>query len=132
MASITRATHLDIDAPTAWGAIRDFGSPHIVFAGVLTDAENDGDDRVVTFASGMVVRERLVGLDDRNPRIAYTVLDGPFTHHHASMSIHPEHDGGSRFEWTSDVLPDDVAPMVADLMDQGLRALRASLAGRPA
>jgi hypothetical protein len=132
MASITRTTHLDVDAQTAWDALRDFGSPHTLFAGVLTGTEVDGNDRVVTFTSGMVVRERLVDLDDDRRRFAYTVVDGPFTHHHATMSIHETDGGGCEFEWTSDLLPGDVAPMVAELMDQGVRALADTLARRPA
>jgi hypothetical protein len=124
--------HLDVDPQTTWDALRDFGSPHRWFAGVLTGTEVDGDDRVVTFASGLVVRERLVDLDDQKRRLAYTVLDGPFTYHHASMSIHAESGGGCRFVWTTDALPHDVAPMVGDLMDQGLHALAAALARQPA
>jgi hypothetical protein len=127
MASITREIHLDVDARAAWDALRDFRSPHTLFAGVLTGTEVNGDDRVVTFASGMRVRERLVDLDEQKRRLAYTVLDGPFTHHHATMSIETESGGGCRFVWTSDLLPHDVAPMVGDLMDQGVRALAVTL-----
>jgi hypothetical protein len=132
MASITKHLDLDVDATTAWGAIRDFTSPHLPFAGVLSDSKMDGDDRVVTFVSGAVIRERLVDLDDDIRRIAYTVVDGPFTHHHATISVSPVSGGGSRVEWTSDVLPHDVAVMVSDLMDLGLRALAVNLGGKAA
>ena len=130
MASISRDICLDVDARAAWDAVRDFGSPHTLFAGVLTGTVVDGDDRVVTFASGLVVRERLVDLDDEKRRIAYTVVDGPFTHHHATMSIHATQGGGCRLEWISDVLPHEVAATVSDLMDQGLQALAVTLGGR--
>ena len=43
------------------------------------------DTRVVTFANGLVVHERIVDVDDDARRLAYTVLDGPFTHHHATF-----------------------------------------------
>jgi hypothetical protein len=132
MASIARDIHLDVDAQTAWRALRDFSSPHTLFAGVLAGTEVHGDDRVVTFTSGLVARERLVDLDDDKRRIAYTVVDGPFTHHHATMTIREAQGGGCRFEWVSDLLPHDAAPMVGDLMDQGLRAAADTLARHPA
>jgi hypothetical protein len=132
MASITKHLDLHVNAATAWGAIRDFTSPHVLFAGVLSDSKMDGDDRVVTFVSGAVIRERLVDLDDDTRRIAYTVVDGPFTHHHAAISVRPGSGGGSRVEWTSDVLPHDVAARVSDLMDQGLRALAVNVGGKAA
>lgn len=127
MASITKDIPLAVDADTAWAAIRDVGRPHLVFAGVLTDARLEGDDRVVTFANGMVVRERIVDLDDTNRRLAYTVVDGPFTHHHATFTVTAEPDGTSRLTWVSDLLPDEVAPVVEELMDQGAVAAAATL-----
>jgi Polyketide cyclase / dehydrase and lipid transport len=129
MASITKHISLGVDAATAWAAIRDVGRPHLVFRGVLTDARIDGDDRVVTFANGMVVRERIIDLDDAARRLAYSVVDGPFTHHHATFSVTAEPDGTSRLTWVADLLPDEVAPMVEDLMDQGASAAAASLGG---
>ena len=76
----------------------------------------------------MVVHERIVDVDDDARRLAYTVVDGPFTHHHATFAVTAEPDGTSVLTWVSDLLPDDVAPMVEDLMDQGAAA--AQHAGR--
>ena len=129
MASITKDIPLAVDAATAWTAIRDVGRPHLVFRGVLTDARIDGDDRIVTFANGMVVRERIVDLDDTARRLAYSVVDGPFTHHHATFTVSAEPDGTSRLTWVADLLPDEVAPMVEDLMDQGASAAATTLGG---
>ena len=129
MASITKDIQLGVDADTAWAALRDVGHPHLLFRGVLTDARLDGDARVVTFANGMVVRELIVDLDDARRRLAYSVVDGPFTHHHATFAVHPEDDGTSRIEWVADLLPDDVAPMVDGLMSQGAAAAAATLEG---
>ena len=129
MASITKDIPLAVDAATAWAAIRDVGHPHLVFRGVLTDARLDGDDRIVTFANGMVVRERIVDVDDTARRLAYSVVDGPFTHHHATFAVTAEPDGSSRLTWVADLLPDDVAPMVDGLMDQGAAAAATTLGG---
>ena len=89
----------------------------------------DDDDRIVTFANGMVVRERIVDLDDQARRLAYSVVDGPFTHHHATFTVTAEPDGTSRLTWVADLLPDEVAPMVEELMDQGASAAAAVLGG---
>jgi carbon monoxide dehydrogenase subunit G len=129
MATITE--HIAIAAPPerAWAALRDVARPHLAFPGVLTDARLEGDRRVVTFADGLVVTEQIVTVDDRDRRLAYTVLDGPFTHHHASFAVTEAPDGRTTVTWVTDLLPDDVAPMVADLMRQGAAALASTLGG---
>jgi hypothetical protein len=129
MASICKDIPLAVDVDTAWAAIRDVGRPHLVFTPVLAGTELDGDDRIVTFANGLVVRERIVDLDDTARRLAYTVVDGPFTHHHATFTVTAESDGSSCLTWVADLLPDEVAPMVEELMDQGASAAAATLGG---
>lgn len=132
MASISRSIQLTADADTVWTALRDVGNAHHLFGPVLTDCRMDGDDvRVVTFQSGIVVRERIVDVDDAARRIAYTVVDGPFTHHHATFVVTAEPDDTSVLTWVSDVLPDDVAAMVEALMDQGAAAAQSAF-GREA
>ena len=126
MASITKHIPIAADADQVWKALRDVANPHLVFAPVLTGTEVEGDDRVVTFANGLVARERIVDLDDRSRRLAYTVVDGPFSHHHASFTV----TGGrswSTVTWVTDLLPDELAPVVEGLMDEGAAALEASL-----
>jgi len=123
MASISKQIPLDADADTVWAAVRDVGNPHRLFSPVLTDARlEDADTRVVTFANGIVVRERILHLDDDARRLAYTVLDAPFSHHHATFAVAAEPDGTSILTWVSYVLPDEVAPMVEGLMHQGAQA----------
>jgi hypothetical protein len=126
MASITKHIPIAADVDHVWKALRDVANPHLVFSPVLTGTDLDGDDRVVTFANGLVARERIVDIDDRSRRLAYTVVDGPFAHHHASFVV----SGGSTWStvtWVTDLLPDEMAPVVEGLMDQGAAALEASL-----
>jgi len=128
MASISKRIPLDADVDNVWTALRDVGNAHHVFGPVLTDCRLDDDaTRVVTFADGMVVHERIVDVDDDARRLAYTVLDGPFTHHHATFQVTAEPYGTSVLTWVSDLLPDDAAPMVADLMEQGALAAQHAL-----
>ena len=128
MASISKRIPVGTDADTVWAALRDVGNAHHVFGPVLTDCRLvDDHTRVVTFANGMVVHERIVDVDDDARRLAYTVLDGPFTHHHATFAVDAEPDGTSVLSWVSDLLPDEAAPMVEDLMEQGALAAQHAL-----
>lgn len=125
MATIRRDVHLPADPATVWDAVRDVGAAHVrLVPGVLTATEFDGQARLVTFADGWQVRELIVDLDDDRQRLAYTVVDGVFTHHHASMEILAEDDGRSRLVWTTDLLPNDAAPTVEALVDRGVAAMR--------
>ena len=92
-----------------WAALRDWGALHRRLApGFVTDTRLDGEDRIVTFAGGLVVREVLVALDDERRRLVWTVVDGPYSHHNGAAQVHAE-GSGSRFVWTADLLPDERA-----------------------
>ena len=126
MATIERQVDVACSPELAWAQLRDFGSAARLFAGVLTDCRLAGDVRTVVFQNGLVARERLVRADDARRRLAYTVLDGPFTHHNASMQLVPAPDG-LRFQWISDFLPDEAAAKVEPLVDAGCAAIKRSL-----
>jgi hypothetical protein len=134
MTSLHKDIAIHAPAASVWDAVRDFGRPHErITPGVLTDSTFDGSVRTVTFANGFAVSERLVDLDDDAMRVAYTVVDGPFEHHHATMLVVAVGPTTSRLEWTTDLLPDDVAPMVAELVEAGSKAMQQTLgAVRPA
>ncbi len=131
MATIIRQTMIDVSPADAWAALRDFGAVHQRLAvGFVADCTLDAPDvRTISFVSGAVAKERLVGVDDGARRLAYTVIDSSLqlTHHHASAQIIEDVDG-TRFVWTTDVLPDDLAPTVAGLMDAGIAAIGLTLA----
>jgi uncharacterized protein YndB with AHSA1/START domain len=128
MASIHKEVLLDVPVERVWAALRDVGNAHHLFAGVLTDAKLDGDVRTVTFANGMVARERIIDVDEQRRRVAYAAQGSPFEHHSASMQVFAEREGRTRFVWISDFLPADVAPKVAPLIDAGCAALERNLA----
>lgn len=129
MASIRREEIVRVPAEQAWAALRDMGAPHRLFAGVLVDCHIDGDVRTVTFANGMVVRERIIDVDEDAKRVVYAVIGDLFEHHSASMQIVPDEEGRCRFVWISDFLPNDRVEMVAPLVEQGSRALVRNLEG---
>jgi hypothetical protein len=128
MASIRKEISLKTAADRAWDAIRDFARVHTrVAPGFLASLEMDKGDRVVTFGNGLVARERLVTLDDDGRRLVYSVVDGRPTHHNASFEVVAGADGGCQVVWTADLLPDELAPAIAGMMDQGLSAMKKKL-----
>ena len=132
MASIYSEKTVRVPVDKAWAALSDIANPHRLFAGVLTDAKIDGKVRTVTFANGMVAQERIIDVDGKRRRVAYTVLGDMFEHHSASMEIVPDGPDRCRFIWTTDLLPDDRVQMVAPLMEQGAQALVRTLESQPA
>lgn len=123
MASIRKEETLRVAADKAWAALREIGSPHRLFSPVLIDSSIDGDIRTVIFANGMIVRERIVDIDDTQMRVVYAVIDGDFEHHSASMEIVREGDARCRFVWISDFLPDEQMENVEPLVEAGTQAL---------
>lgn len=108
-----------------WAALSDFANAHRPFAGMLSDCTLEGDDvRVATFANGMKVRERLIGVDHERKRIAYSVLD--FAHHNASFEVRA-HGDGSRIVWSCDVFPHQASEQIRPLMQAGLATLKRNL-----
>ena len=81
----------------------------------------------MSFANGMVARELLVGIDEPNRRLAYTITGGKASHHHASAQVFAHGEGRSRFVWITDVLPDELAAYIAPMMDQGGAAMKKTL-----
>ena len=133
MATIIK--HIDIDAPAdpVWDAVSDFGAVHRRFApGFVTNVELIPGALMVTFANGMVVKELFVGVDQAVRRLAYSVRTERFTHHSASFQVADLGGGRSRLTWTADVLPDEVAPTVAGMMEQGLAVAKETLGRVPA
>ena len=129
MASIRREITVEAPAAQVWSAVRDFGAPHKRLApGFLTETRLEGDARMVTFANGLVARERLVDLDDDARRLVWAVVGSArLSHHNASLQVFAESARHSRLVWIADLLPDDVAGDIAALIDAGMAAMKKTL-----
>jgi hypothetical protein len=126
MASVIKDIRIARPVEEVWSALRDVGALHDrLVPGFVVDTVLEGDTRVVTFASGQVVRERIVGIDDAARRVAYTIVDGlsGLEHHAASAQVGEDADGGTRFVWIADLLPDALAGPYGEAMDLGLDAV---------
>jgi Polyketide cyclase / dehydrase and lipid transport len=133
VATVIRKAAIEAPAEHSWAALRDFGALHERLAvGFVTSTTMVSDrDREVTFFTGAVARERLIGIDDEAMRLAYSVVEGPMgaTHHNASAQIVPDGPDRCTFVWITDVLPDELGDRTAGLMDAGLRAMKSALEG---
>ena len=131
MASITREITIAAHPDRVWSALRAFDAVHERLAkGFVVDCRSDGPGmRTVTFFNDAVAREALVSVDDDARRLVYAVVESRFgfTHYNAAARVFPDGDGASRFVWTIDLLPDELADPVAALMDRGAEAMRTTL-----
>jgi carbon monoxide dehydrogenase subunit G len=128
MATIRLEIPIDAQPERVWAAVRDVGAVHQRLGpGFVTDTRLDGDTRIVTFANGVVARERIVGIDDAARRIVYSVVGGRFTHDNASMQVEAEADGRSRLVWMRDMLPNELVPDITAMMEQAAGVMKDTL-----
>ena len=128
MASIHKEVLINAPADQIWDAIRDVGAIHTRLArGFVVDTQLEGDSRLVTFVGGIVARERIIDVDDRTRRIAYSIVEGRPTYHHASIQAFPDGDDRTRVVWIADLLPEELAGSIGGMMDQGCAAMRRTL-----
>jgi hypothetical protein len=128
MATILKEMLVNVPADHVWAAIRDVGEVHTRLAQeMVIDTRLDGDSRVVTFANGDVVREKIVTIDDLSRRLVYSVVDWLTTHHNASFQVIAESDSSCRIVWITDLLPDGLADLVGGFVEQGCGAIKRTL-----
>ena len=130
MATIRKSFSLAIPAAEAWEAVREWGAVHERLArGFVTDTVVEDGARVVTFANGFVARETLVTLDEDGRRLVYSASGGGLTHHNAAFEVAEDGDDRCRVTWTADLLPEEMAPTVSSMMDDGIAAMKRTLEG---
>ena len=120
MATIRKEVLINVRAEDAWDALRDIGALHTrLVPGFVTDVQMESDARIVTFANGITVRERIVSVDDLTRRVVWSSTGGALTHHNGAAQVFEEASDCCRFVWIADVLPNDVAPGIEAMMTQG-------------
>jgi carbon monoxide dehydrogenase subunit G len=131
MATIIRDFRIEAQPEAVWDALRDVGRIHERLArGFVTDTRMDGQDRIVTFANGLVARERIVSLDEQTRRIAYSAMTERLAHHNASFQVFADGAGASRVLWIADLLPHEMAETVGAMMEEGAEAIKQTLNGK--
>ena len=132
MASIHREIHIDARPETAWDALRDVGALHRrLVPGFVTDTRMEGNTRVVTFGNGMVAREEIVSIDDAQRRVCWAIVGAQFRHFNGAAHVFDDQAEGAHFVWTTDVLPDEVAGAVEQMMAAGIAVIQKTLEAAP-
>lgn len=128
MASIRKEIRINAPASQIWDALKDVGALHTrLVPGFVTDTRMEGSTRVVTFGNGMIVREEIVSVDPLHKRVAWAVVGEQFRHYNGAAWVEEDPKGGSRFFWMTDLLPDDLAPPVEQMMTAGIETVKRTL-----
>jgi len=128
MASIRRKITIGRSAHKVWDAMRDIGALHTrLVAGFVTDCKLENGIRTVTFANGMTVKEVMVDVSDEKRRVAWSATGGQIQHHNASAQVFSVTPDTSEVVWVADLLPHELAPSMAGMIEQGLQAMKRTL-----
>ena len=125
MASIKREAFIDARPETVWSALRDVGALHTrLVPGFVTHCTLEGEARAVTFANGMQAMERIVDVNEKFRRVSWSAVGGRLTHHNASAQVIPIGKESCKVIWIADLLPHELAPAIAEMIEQGLEAMK--------
>ena len=132
MASIRREIRIDAAPEKVWDAVRDIGNIHKrLVPGFVADCRMEGDDaRIVTFGNGLVVKEIIVDRDDAVRRLCWSAKSEQMTHHNASMQIFADGANGTKAVWIADLLPNEIAPTIGAMIEQGMSVMKKTLERR--
>jgi carbon monoxide dehydrogenase subunit G len=126
VATIRKEVEIRSSPQRVWEALRDVGALQRLAEGFVVDATMEGNARVVTFGTGMVVREDIVSVDNAARRVVWAIVGQQFHHYNGAAQVF-DHDGGARFVWTTDLLPDGLAGNVEAMMDAGIGAIKKTI-----
>jgi carbon monoxide dehydrogenase subunit G len=128
MASIRREILTKASPEGVWAAIRDIGALHTrLVPGFVVDTRLEPGARIVTFGNGMVVREPIVDIDDRDRRLVWSATGGRTTHYNASVQVFASEAGGAKVVWIADLLPDEAAADIRAAIEQGMAVMKRTL-----
>ena len=128
MATIRKEITTTAKPDQVWAAIQDIGALHTrLVPGFVVNTKLEPGARIVTFANGITVRERIVTIDDQAKRLVWSVVSERFTHHNGSLQVFVDADGETNVVWIADLLPDEAAGMSSQIMDHGMSAMKTAL-----
>jgi len=135
MAHIQNEVIVDAAPEAVWNAVRDVGNLHTrLVPGIVTATRLEDDARIVTFASGAQVRERIVGIDDQARRLVWSIegeIGGiPVIHHQGSLEVFAVSATRSRLVWHTDILPAVLGDMVRPNIENGMKIMQRTLEER--
>jgi carbon monoxide dehydrogenase subunit G len=128
MASIRREIVTSARPDDVWDAVRDVGALHTrLVPGFVTDTRLEPGVRVVTFGNGIVMKEPIVDIDDRDRRLVWGAIGGTLTHYNASVQVLPQGEFQTRVIWVADFLPNEAAGQIRAMIEQGMAVMKTTL-----
>jgi Polyketide cyclase / dehydrase and lipid transport len=128
MASIRKEISTRASADAVWSALRDVGALHTrLVPGFVVDTKLEPGARIVTFGNGMVVRELIVDVNDEAKRVVWSAQSELLSHHNGSAQVATGENGQTKVVWIADVLPDEAAGPVGQMMEQGVAVMKTTL-----
>ncbi len=128
MASLRKEITVNAEVDQVWDVMQDIGALHTrLVPGFVVDTQVEPGARIVTFANGLVVRERIVTIDHEARRLVWSSTGGMLTHHNASAEVFEGSDNRTRIVWMADLLPDSAAEAIDQMMGHGMTAMQAAL-----
>ena len=128
MAAIHNEIEIERSKEFVWDAIRDVGAIHKrLVPGFVVDCKLEADSRIVTFANGMVVRELIVDVNDATRRHSWSARADTLTHHNASIQVFSSGTDKCRVVWIADLLPNEVAEAIGEMIQHGLNTMKLTL-----
>lgn len=132
MGSIRKEIVTSAKPDAVWDAIRDIGALHTrLVPGFVIDTKLEPGARVVTFGNGMVVKEPIIDIDDKERRLVWGAIGGPLTHYNGAVQVFPEGQSQSRVVWTADFLPNEAADQLRTMIEQGMAVMKKTLDRSP-
>ena len=117
-------------AERVWSVVRDFETGPLAMApSYVTGCQAHHGIRTMTFANGTIARERLIGVDEQDRRIVFSIIGDTIRpeHDNAVMQVIPGGDSTCTLVWMHDVLPDDLAPTLHAAMVDATPTIQTAL-----
>ena len=125
---VTTEAVIAVSPAKVWDAVRDvYAVDTRLVPGMVTRVERAGNVRVVTFANGFVVKERILDIDQRARRITYSAFSGRATYHIATMQVVAEGRNRSKVIWQTRFMPAELEPFITQNMQAGTEVMKAHL-----
>lgn len=130
MATVRKAITIGRPADEVWDAVSDAGAlhtrvaPHVVTHCTLAA---EGEERIVTFVNGIVLRELIISNDPVAKRLAWSALSDQWLHHNASVVVTPLGEQSCEVVWTADVLPHSAGALMEQFLTMGLDSMKSHM-----
>ena len=124
--SARRQVLIAVSADRVWALVSRPELIHLWFPGMVA-CQVDGDQRVITLASGIPLVETIINNDPTQRRFQYRLNGGIFSEHLGTIDVHEIEPGRSLVVYSSDVSPAAMSLVLGGATQGALQELRRQL-----